>query len=83
LTPLGGRATKMGTRRRSIEAVDGAPMGRWFRAQGGGIGVGLGAVDNGGCSRRAFYRAIGRRKVGSQGKGGNIGGILMVPVTGD
>jgi hypothetical protein len=35
MAPLGGRATEMTTRRRSIEAVGGAPMGRWFRVRGG------------------------------------------------
>jgi hypothetical protein len=36
-----------------------------------------------GCSCHAFYRAVGRRKVGSLGEEGNSGGVLMVPVTGD
>jgi hypothetical protein len=37
----------MTTRRHSIEAVGGAPLGRSFRVPGGEIGAGLGVVDNG------------------------------------
>jgi hypothetical protein len=47
MTPLGGRAVEMATRRRSTEVVGGAPMERWFWARGGEIGAGVGAVDNG------------------------------------
>jgi hypothetical protein len=36
-----------------------------------------------GCFCHAFYRAVGRRKVGGLGEEGNGGGILMVSVTGD
>jgi hypothetical protein len=53
MAPLGGRATEMTTRRRSIEAVGGAPMGRWFRVRGE-IGTGMGAMDNGGALIAAF-----------------------------
>jgi hypothetical protein len=49
MTPLGGGAAEMATRRRSTEATGGALMGRWFRAQGEEIGAGVGAVDNGGA----------------------------------
>jgi hypothetical protein len=47
MASLGGGAIKMVTRQRSIEAVGGAPMGRWFRARGGEIGGGVCVVDNG------------------------------------
>jgi hypothetical protein len=53
MAPLGGRATEMTTRRCSIEAVGGAPMGRWFRVRGE-IGTGMGAMDNGGALIAAF-----------------------------
>jgi hypothetical protein len=43
----------------------------------------VGAVDNGGCSHRAFYRVVGQRKVGGQGEGGSGSGTSMMPVTGD
>jgi hypothetical protein len=39
----------MTTQRRSIEAVGGAMMGRWFRARGGEIRAGVDAIDNGGA----------------------------------
>jgi hypothetical protein len=38
----------MATRRRSTEVVNGAPMGRWFRARGE-IGAGVGVVENEGA----------------------------------
>jgi hypothetical protein len=47
MASLRGGAMEMATRRRFIEAVGGAPMGRWFRARGGEIGVRVSAVDNG------------------------------------
>jgi hypothetical protein len=34
------------------------------------------------CSRRAFYRVVGRRKAGGQGEGGSGGGTSITPVTG-
>jgi hypothetical protein len=49
MMPLGGGVAQMATRRCSTEAVGGAPMGRWFRAEGEEIGAGVGAVDNGGA----------------------------------
>jgi hypothetical protein len=47
MVSLGGGTVEMATRRRSTEATGGAPMGRWLRARGGDIGVGVGVVDNG------------------------------------
>jgi hypothetical protein len=38
--PLGGGAAEMATRRRSVEVVGGALMGRWFRLRGEEIGAG-------------------------------------------
>jgi hypothetical protein len=58
-------------------------MERWFRARGGGIGAGLGAVDNEGFSHRVFYRVVGWRKAGGQGEGGSDSGTSMAPVMGD
>jgi hypothetical protein len=49
MSALGGEATEMATQRRSIEAVGGAMMGRWFRARGGEIRAGVDAIDNGGA----------------------------------
>jgi hypothetical protein len=46
MAPLGGGVAEMATRRRSTEATGGAPIGRWFRVQGGEIEAGVGAVDN-------------------------------------
>jgi hypothetical protein len=54
MAPLGSGAVEMATRRRSAEAAGGAPMGRWFRARGGEIGVRVGAVDNGGALVTSF-----------------------------
>jgi hypothetical protein len=51
---LEGGAAEMATRRHSIEAAGGAPMGRWFRASGGEIGAGVDAVDNGGALITTF-----------------------------
>jgi hypothetical protein len=48
MVPLGGRTVEMTTRQRSTEVAGGAQMGRWLWARGGDIGVGVGAVDNGG-----------------------------------
>jgi hypothetical protein len=42
---LRGVVAEMATRRRSTETACGAPMGSWFQARGG-IGAGVGAVDN-------------------------------------
>jgi hypothetical protein len=63
IAPLDGGAAEMAGRRRSTEAVGGAPMVRWFRARGGVIGAEVGVVENGGALD-AFYRAVGRRKAG-------------------
>jgi hypothetical protein len=49
MAPLGGGATEMATRRHSIEAVRGAPIGRWFWVRGREIGSGVGVMDNGGA----------------------------------
>jgi hypothetical protein len=49
MMPFGCGAAEMVTLRRSIEAAGGALMGRWFRAQGGEIGAGVGALDNWGA----------------------------------
>jgi hypothetical protein len=49
MTPLGGRATEMVKQRCLTETAGGATMGRWFRACGGEIETGVGAVDNGGA----------------------------------
>jgi hypothetical protein len=54
---LGGGAVKMATRRRSTEVAGGALIGRWFRARGGEIGVGVGAVDNGGTLVASFIQS--------------------------
>jgi hypothetical protein len=54
MTSLGGEAVEMATRWRSTEAVGGAPIGRWFRVQGGEIGAGVGALDNGGALIASF-----------------------------
>jgi hypothetical protein len=51
MAPLGGGVVEMLTRRCSIEAASGAPIGRWFRARGEEIGVEVGVVDNGGTRR--------------------------------
>jgi hypothetical protein len=83
MTPHRGRAAEMLIRWCSIEATGGAPMGRWFRERGGEIGVGVGVMDNVGCSHRAFYMVVGRRKTGGLGEGGSSGGTSMASVTGD
>jgi hypothetical protein len=83
MTPHRGRAAEMLIRWCSIEATGGAPMGRWFRERGGEIGVGVGVMDNVGCSHRAFYMVVGRRKTGGLGEGGSGGGTSMAPVIGD
>jgi hypothetical protein len=57
IVPLGGRVAETATRRCSIEAASGAPMGRWFRARGGEIGAGVDAVDNGGALIAPFIGA--------------------------
>jgi hypothetical protein len=49
MTLLEGGAAELVTRRRLIEAVGGASMGRWFLARGGQIGAGVGALDNRGA----------------------------------
>jgi hypothetical protein len=49
MTPLRGGVVEMTIRQHSTEVVDGAPMGRWFRERGEGIGAGVGAMDNGGA----------------------------------
>jgi hypothetical protein len=36
-----------------------------------------------GCSRYAFYRAIGRRKLGGQWEGDSEGGTSMAPIIED
>jgi hypothetical protein len=41
-------------RRCSTEAAGVALMGRWFRACGGEIGIGVGVVDNGGALVATF-----------------------------
>jgi hypothetical protein len=57
IVPLGGRVAETATRRCSIEAASGAPMGRWFRVRGGEIGAGVDAVDNGGALIAPFIGA--------------------------
>jgi hypothetical protein len=46
---LGGGAAEMATRQHSIEAIGGAPIGRWFWVRGREIGSGVGVMDNGGA----------------------------------
>jgi hypothetical protein len=57
MAPLAGGPAEMATRQRSTEAVGGAPMGRWFRARGEEIRVGVGAVDNVGALVILFIRS--------------------------
>jgi hypothetical protein len=57
MAPLGGGPAEMVTRQRSTETVGGAPMGRWFRARGEEIRVGVGAVDNVGALVILFIRS--------------------------
>jgi hypothetical protein len=83
MTPLGGEVAKMTTRQRSTEADGGGLMERWFRARGGEIRAGVDAVDNKGCSLRAFYRVVVRWKAGGQGEGGSGGGTSMASVVRD
>jgi hypothetical protein len=52
MTPLGGGAVKMATRRRSTEVPGGAPMGRWFWVRGGEIGARVGGWIMGVLSSR-------------------------------
>jgi hypothetical protein len=60
MTPLGGRAVKMAGRRRSTEAANAAPMGRWFWLRGGEIGAGVGVVENGGALDAFIGAGYGR-----------------------
>jgi hypothetical protein len=82
MVPLGCRAAEMAKQRRSTEAAGGASMGRWFQARGGEIGVGVGAVENGGALG-AFYWVVEWRNAGGRGEGGSGNGTSVAPVTGD
>jgi hypothetical protein len=48
---------EMVKQRCSTKAAGGATMARWFRAHGGEIGTGVGAVDNGGTLVVSFTRS--------------------------
>jgi hypothetical protein len=64
MAPLGVGATKMVTQRRSTEVVSGASMGRWFQTRGGGIGAGVGVVDNGGVVVELQWRRLWEMETG-------------------
>jgi hypothetical protein len=57
MAPLGSRAVEMVKQRCSTKVAGGATMARWFRARGGEIGTGVGAVDNGGTLVVPFTRS--------------------------